>query len=85
MTAPQPATGAALLKPGATVYLGRDASVQFGGRCAITLRIIRVLDWETFYGWRWVDGYVLNAAGDAVERRTVYIQPDGLRPATPHR
>ncbi|MEV4759325.1 hypothetical protein AB0J86_30100 [Micromonospora sp. NPDC049559] len=69
-----------LPKPGDVVWVGAEASVQFAGDRGITLRVIRVHDWPTYHGWRWLDGYVLNRAGDAVERRTVYVQPAGLRP-----
>jgi hypothetical protein len=51
--------------------------VQF--RKSIIFRVIRVLDWPTYDGWRWLDGYELNPAGDAVDRRSIYVRLDGLR------
>jgi hypothetical protein len=42
-------------------------------------RVIRVHDWPTYDGWVWLDGYELNAAGDAVERRSIFVQVNGLR------
>jgi hypothetical protein len=41
-------------------------------------RVIRVHDWPTYEGWMWLDGYQLNAAGDAVERRSIFVQRSGL-------
>ena len=41
-------------------------------------RVIRVLDWPTYDGWLWLDGYELNAAGDAVNRRSIFVQSEGL-------
>jgi hypothetical protein len=42
-------------------------------------RVIRVHDWPTYDGWVWLDGYELNTAGDAVERRSIFVQVSGLR------
>jgi hypothetical protein len=53
------------------------ASVQFA--TPILFRVIRVHDWPTYTGWVWLDGYQLNAAGDAVERRSIFVQTEGLR------
>jgi len=44
------------------------------------IRVIRVLDWPTYDGWIWLEGYELNASGDAVNRRSIFVQRDGLRP-----
>jgi len=41
-------------------------------------RVIRVHDWQTYDGWAWLDGYQLNSARDAVERRSIYVQLQGL-------
>jgi hypothetical protein len=43
-------------------------------------RVIRVHDWQTYDGWAWLDGYQLNASGDAVERRSIFVQLQGLQP-----
>jgi hypothetical protein len=55
----------------------RAASVQFVE--PMLFRVIRVHDWPTYDGWVWLDGYELNAAGDAVERRSIFVQVSGLR------
>jgi hypothetical protein len=44
-------------------------------------RVIRVLDWQTYDGWTWLDGYQLDTGGDAVERRSIFVQIDGLQQA----
>ncbi|MEU7651226.1 hypothetical protein AB0C41_04355 [Micromonospora taraxaci] len=44
----------------------------------IFVRVIRVLDWPTYDGWLWIDGYQLAANGDAVARRTLFVMPAGL-------
>ena len=56
-------------QPGDVVYVGLRASVQFAAQSAITLRVIRVHEGATYHGWCWIDGYQLDANGDAVERR----------------
>jgi hypothetical protein len=50
-------------------------------------RVIRVHDWQTYDGWTWLDGYQLDSGGDAVERRSIFVQIDGLQhgQATLHR
>jgi hypothetical protein len=64
-------------KAGDILHVTRDASVQFA--TPIFFRVIRVHDWPTYDGWLWLDGYQLNAAGDAVERRSIFVQVNGLR------
>jgi hypothetical protein len=59
----------------------RAASVQF--TTPMLFRVIRVHDWSTYDGWAWLDGYELNSLGDAVERRSIFVQLDGLQPAQP--
>lgn len=54
------------------------ASVQFDGRRGFAFRVIRPHAWTTYDGWMWLDGYQLNAAGDATARRTVFVQLAGL-------
>jgi hypothetical protein len=41
-------------------------------------RVIRVHDWPTYDGWAWLDGYELDATGDAVARRSIFVQLDAL-------
>jgi hypothetical protein len=69
-------------KAGDLVDVGRAASVQFVR--PIRCRVIRVLDWITYDGWCWLDVYQLDARGDAVLRRSIFVRPAGLvmvRPA----
>jgi len=69
------------LRAGMVVYVDREASVQFAPDHAIHFRLIR---WEksAYDGWIWAAGYQLNAAGDAVDRRDLFLQYEGLRPAS---
>ncbi|GGQ46090.1 hypothetical protein GCM10010166_13400 [Couchioplanes caeruleus subsp. azureus] len=55
----------------------KAASVQFSS--PMLFRVIRVHDWPTYEGWIWLDGYELNSSGDAVERRSIFVQLSGLR------
>ncbi|MEU6020880.1 hypothetical protein ACGFIK_22085 [Micromonospora sp. NPDC048871] len=64
------------LRAGDLLQVTRSASVQF--HKPILFRVIRVLDWVTYDGWIWLDGYQLNAKGDAVARRSIFVQPAGL-------
>jgi hypothetical protein len=57
----------------------RAASVQFTE--PMMFRVIRVHDWQTYDGWAWLDGYQLNSVGDAVERRSIFVQVNGLQQA----
>ncbi|MET8250503.1 hypothetical protein [Micromonospora sp. NPDC005197] len=68
-TARKPQTGDVL-------RLTRAASVQF--MRPITVRVIRILDWPTYDGWLWLDGYELAASGDAVACRSLFVMPAGL-------
>ena len=75
---PEPdSAGPALPRAGDVLHVTREASVQFA--TPIYFRVIRVHDWPTYTGWLWLDGYQLNAAGDAVERRSIFVQANGLR------
>jgi hypothetical protein len=66
-----------LPRSGDVLHVTRAASVQFVE--PLLFRVIRVHDWPTYDGWVWLDGYELNASGDAVERRSIFVQIDGLR------
>jgi len=66
-----------LPRSGDVLHVTRAASVQFVK--PILFRVIRQLDWPTYDGWIWLDGYELNATGDAVSRRSVFVQSAGLR------
>ncbi|MFI9638636.1 hypothetical protein ACIG87_01015 [Micromonospora sp. NPDC051925] len=63
-------------RSGDLLQVTRAASVQFVK--PIMFRVIRVLDWPTYDGWLWLDGYQLDARGDAVARRSIFVQPAGL-------
>ncbi|MFG2007466.1 hypothetical protein ACGFNF_00130 [Micromonospora sp. NPDC048868] len=71
--------GTPRVSPG--VYLlTREASPQFAK--PITVRVIRErTDLVTYHGWTWIEAYQLDARGDAVEQRELYVRPDGMRPA----
>ncbi|MEU4557397.1 hypothetical protein AB0F72_03345 [Actinoplanes sp. NPDC023936] len=67
------------LRPGDVVHVGAEASVQFSGDRALTFRIIRVDARVTYDGWTWLDGYVLGPAGNALQRRRIFVRQEGLR------
>jgi len=66
---------------GDVLLVGPQASVQFNP--PIIFRVIRVLPYSTYEGWVWLDGYQLNSTGDAVERRSIFVQIRGLRKIEP--
>jgi hypothetical protein len=68
-----------MLRPGDVVHVGPEASVQFSGDRALTFRIIRVDPRATYDGWIWLEGYVLDAAGSALQRRRIFVREVGLR------
>lgn len=68
-----------LPRSGDVLRVTRSASVQFIR--PMLFRVIRVLDWPTYEGWTWLDGYQLDESGDAVERRSIFVQVDGLQRA----
>ncbi|MER7267716.1 hypothetical protein ABT344_05350 [Micromonospora carbonacea] len=66
------------LRCGDLLHVTGAASVQFVR--PILFRVIRVHeDWHTYHGWLWLDGYEVDARGDAVARRSIFVQPAGLR------
>ncbi|WP_433233514.1 hypothetical protein ACQP2H_10580 [Micromonospora sp. CA-248260] len=70
------------MRAGTVLYVTRAASIQF--LRPIRFRLIRVLDdWYTYDGWVWLDGYQLNSSGDAVSRRKIFVQKDGLQFSDP--
>ncbi|MFC0099658.1 hypothetical protein ACFFKH_19325 [Micromonospora marina] len=75
---PTTPTDARPIKAGDLLRLGRTASVQF---CRpITVRVIREIeDRHTYDGWTWIEAYELNAKGDAVSKRELFVQPAGLQ------
>ncbi|GAA1755851.1 hypothetical protein [Luedemannella helvata] len=68
-----------LPRSGDVLRVTSAASIQFNK--PMMFRVIRVQDWQTYNGWAWLDGYQLNSAGDAVERRCIFVQIGGLQPA----
>lgn len=68
-------------RSGDVLRITRTASVQF--RLPMFFRLIRVLDWQTPDGWAWLDGYQLDSAGDAVERRSIFVLLRGLQRVEP--
>jgi hypothetical protein len=66
-----------LPRSGDVIQVTKAASVQFSS--PMLFRVIRVHDWPTYEGWVWLDGYELNASGEAVERRSIFVQVGGLR------
>lgn len=70
-------------QPGDVLVVDHEASVQFSGRCQLVLRVISVSQKQTYEGWAWVTGYVLDGSGNAISRREVFVRPAGLRLHTP--
>jgi hypothetical protein len=66
-------------KPGDVLHVGNDASVQFSGDRSLLFRVIKVCDRPTYEGWVWLTGYAIDRAGNAVDRREIYVQRAGLR------
>jgi hypothetical protein len=40
--------------------------------------VIRVLDWQAPDGWAWLEGYEFDAAGNAREKRSIFVLLSGL-------
>lgn len=73
-----------LPRAGDVLVVDRRASVQFSGDQALLFRVISVRQEETYHGWCWLTGYVLDrASGQARDRREIFVQLAGLRPAKP--
>ncbi|MEW2445110.1 hypothetical protein [Micromonospora marina] len=70
----------ATLKAGDLLHITRAASPQFV--TSFHFRVIRVLDWTTFDGWTWLDGYQLDERGDALARRSIFVMQSGLKPGS---
>lgn len=63
---------------GSIVFLDGSASPQFTHN-PIRLRVIRIHDVTTYDGWLWLDGYQLDKAGEATERRSLFLLISGIR------
>ncbi|MFY1573402.1 hypothetical protein ACN26Z_00710 [Verrucosispora sp. WMMD703] len=71
------------ISPGEVFLLSSAASPQFVR--PITVRVIRHrTDRVTYDGWTWIECYQLDARGDAVERRELFLMPAGLIRAGDH-
>ncbi|RZT82530.1 hypothetical protein EV382_5839 [Micromonospora violae] len=66
-------------KPGEELWIDREASVQFR-RQRFMFRVISVCPKPTYRGWAWVTGYQLDARGNAVDKREIFVQLAGLHP-----
>ncbi|MFD1084547.1 hypothetical protein [Micromonospora andamanensis] len=75
--------GTSRVRPG--VYLlTRAASPQFA--TPIVVRVIRErTDRSSYDGWAWIEVYQLDSRGEAVDRRELYVRPDGMRQVPPPR
>lgn len=79
MTAPGPTphTGVTEFRAGMVLHVTRAASPQFVQ--PFFFRLIKVReDWITYHGWIWLHGYQLDARGEAVAQRSIFVQPAGL-------
>lgn len=65
-------------EPGDVLLIGAEASVQFAGGRGFRFRVISVDRKWTYEGWVWLTGYVIDSAGDAAERREIFVQRRGL-------
>ena len=65
-----------LPRSGDVIHVTKAASVQFAA--PMLFRVIRVHDWPTYEGWIWLEGYVLDPAGAALQRRRIFVRRDGL-------
>ncbi|MGW0434640.1 hypothetical protein ACWDV4_19140 [Micromonospora sp. NPDC003197] len=68
-------------RSGDVLRVTRSASAQFAA--PILFRVIRSHDWPTYRGWIWLDGYQLNSAGEAIDRRSIFVRLDGLHTVPP--
>lgn len=59
--------------------IGRAASVQFAGKRGFTFRLAGVDQRPSAHGWVWLTGYALNARGEAVAKREIFVQLSGLQ------
>lgn len=66
-------------RPGDVLRIDGQASVQFRDDRALVLRVTAVSDQDTYAGWIWLTGYVLDQYGAATDRREVFVQLAGLR------
>jgi hypothetical protein len=70
-------------RPGDVLIVDKHASVQFAAGRGLVFRVISVSQQPTYVGWTWLTGYVLDEAGNAKERREIFVRTDGLRCVRP--
>lgn len=66
-------------RPGDVLIVDGDASVQFAGSRWLLFRVISVGNKPTYHGWLWLQGYSVDKAGHAIERREIFVRHGGLR------
>lgn len=59
------------------VWIDKRASVQFAE--PFWFRIVRTDPSTVVDGWVWLEGHQLNAVGDAVTRRKIFVREDAVR------
>ncbi|MEV6524203.1 hypothetical protein AB0M43_19815 [Longispora sp. NPDC051575] len=70
--------------PGDVVRLTKSASPQFGK--PLLLRVTKTEGRRSsVYGWAWIEGYVLDNSGNAVTKRSVFVNLNGIAPQGPGR
>jgi hypothetical protein len=70
------------LRAGDVLHITRACGVQF--RVPIVFRLIKVrTDLHTYHGWVWLEGYELDARGEAVARRELFVIREGIRTMSP--
>lgn len=58
------------------VWIGRDASIQFAH--PFPFHILAVRTWSTYEAWVWLEGVQLDANGEFVLLRTIWVKVAGL-------
>ncbi|GAB3068474.1 hypothetical protein GCM10027186_21880 [Micromonospora schwarzwaldensis] len=72
------------MKVGDLLHLTRAASPQFTR--PIFFRLIKIrAELHTYDGWVWLEGYQLDAKGEAIARRELFVLQSGVRRLTPKR
>ena len=66
-------------RPGDVLIVDGQASVQFAGDRRLIFRVISVSTKPTYQGWAWINGYVLDGSGAAIDRREIFVRHEGLR------
>jgi hypothetical protein len=61
-----------VVRAGAILRIDHNTSVQFTE--PFLFQVIRELDCLTYDGWTWYEGYQLDAEGNPVEKRQIFIR-----------